>query len=258
MTISILSTFYNDKEMLKRMMDSVLEQDYPDIEHVITDAASTDGSVELIKEYQSKYEESGKKLVWLSERDRGLHDGDNKAAALATGDYMMFGSDPYTGTDIISTFAAVLEKGNLDYSYGGIYFHKDGKIIRTWSGKPGNWRLGWMAATPTLCFRRALWEKYGPFDLDYVSASDYKFQIRLFKDKTLRSESIQRPLVCYYAGGVSNNGIKSNLVSIKENFRVMREEKVPFGWFTVICKMFIASFAYIFHSHKKIDAEVHS
>ena len=255
MTISILSTFYNDKKMLKIMMDSVLKQDYPDIEHVITDGGSTDGSVELIKEYEKKYAECGKKLVWKSERDKGLYDGDNKAAELSTGDYIIFGSDPYTDNSVISKICMAIEKDDLDYIYGGINFIRNGNIVRQWSGKKGNWRLGWMAANPTLCVRRDLWFKYGPYDMTYKSAADYKFQVKLFQDKTLRSDSLPYPLVNYYAGGASNGGIKANIISIKENFRIMRECKISFGWFTVICKMVIAFFAYTFASQKKFDQE---
>ena len=255
MRISILSTFYNDKKMLKIMMDSVLKQDYNDIEHVITDGGSTDGSIELIEAYEKKYEQCGKKLVWKSEKDRGLYDGDNKAAELSSGDYIIFGSDPYTNDSVISQICAAIEKENLDYVFGGINFIKDGCIVRQWNGKKGNWHLGWMAANPTLCVRRELWFKYGPYDMTYKSAADYKFQVKLFQDSKLKSGSLPFPLVNYYAGGASNGGMKANLISIKENFRIMRECKVFAGWFTVICKIIIAFFAYCFATHKKIDLE---
>ena len=99
--ISIFSTFYNDKEMARLVMDSVLSQTYSDIEHVITDGGSTDGSVELYKSYEEKYAEAGKKLVWISEKDKGLYDGFNKATNLATGDYLLVCTDPYINSSII-------------------------------------------------------------------------------------------------------------------------------------------------------------
>lgn len=255
MIISILSTFYNDKKMLKIMMDSVLKQDYPNIEHVITDGGSTDGSVELIKEYEKKYAECGKKLVWVSERDKGIYDGFNKAATLSSGEYVIFGTDPYYSCSSISYIASEIQKGDYDYVYGGMIFQKDGKIIRQWSGKPGNWRLGWMAATPTICMKRSVWDKCGSFDMNYRSASDYKFQVSLFMDNSLKSVAIPKPLVTYYAGGTSNGGLKAILVSIKECQSILNEYKIPFGWFTNLCKTIIALFAYAFASHKKIDLE---
>ena len=90
MLISILSTFYNDREMLVRILDSVLGQSYQKIEHVVTDGGSIDGSVEVLKEYEEKYKKAGKRLIWKSEKDSGIYDGCNKAAAMASGDYLLF------------------------------------------------------------------------------------------------------------------------------------------------------------------------
>lgn len=252
--ISIISTFYNDKEMAKRVMDSVLSQTYGDVEHVITDGGSSDGSVELYESYEAKYEESGKKLVWKSEKDNGLYDGFNKAASLASGDYILVCTDPYVNSSVIEEMMATITEGDYDYIYGGMLFQKDGKIIRIWSGKPGNWRLGWMAATPTLLMKKSVWEKHGGFDTSYISAADYKVQIKIFRDKSLKSASLPKPLINYYAGGTSNNGIKGKLLSIKECGRIFRECHVRFGWFTNMCKTFIALFAYTFASRKKIKS----
>lgn len=102
MTISIVSTFYNDKKMLKLMMDSVLAQDYSNIEHVVTDADPTDGSVDLLQEYEKKYAECGKKLIWVSERGNGIYDSFNRVANMSSGNSLMFGSDPYYDTHSIS------------------------------------------------------------------------------------------------------------------------------------------------------------
>lgn len=253
--ISIASTFYNDKEMLKAVMDSVLSQTYSNIEHCITDGSSTDGSVELIKEYEEKYRQAGKELKWISEKDKGLYDGANKSFSMATGDYVIWATDIYYNSESISRIVSEIMKQHCDYVYGGLIFERKGVIIRRWSGKPGNWRLGWMAADSTFCYRRSLFDKYGPYDISYKSAADYKLQVKLFQDKSLTSSPIVEPLVIFDAGGASNGGVKANVVSIKENFRIMKECNVKFGWFTVICKMTIAFFAYIFNSHQKIDLE---
>ncbi len=101
MLISILSTFYNDREMLVRTLDSVLGQSYQKIEHVVTDGGSIDGSVEVLKEYEEKYKKVGKRLIWKSEKDSGIYDGSNKAAAMASGDYLLFGTDPYVDDTVI-------------------------------------------------------------------------------------------------------------------------------------------------------------
>ena len=255
MLISILSTFYNDKEMLIRTLDSVLLQSYGEIEHVVTDGGSVDGSVEVLKTYEEKYKKAGKRLIWKSERDRGIYDGTNKAASIASGDYLLFGTDPYVDNTVIGYIVNALERDDVDYVYGGMYFQRDGKIIRRWSGKPGNWRFGWMAATPTLAMKRSVWEKHGPFDLHYISASDYKFQLKIFQDRTLKSKSLNRFLVMYYAGGTSNGGLKAKWLSIKECHKILKDCRVRFGWFTNLCKTVIAICAYTFASHQIVKEE---
>ncbi len=255
MLISILSTFYNDREMLVRTLDSVLGQSYQKIEHVVTDGGSIDGSVEVLKEYEEKYKKVGKKLIWKSEQDSGIYDGSNKAAAMASGDYLLFGTDPYVDDTVIGYIVNSLKKYNVDYVYGGMYFQREGKIIRCWSGKPGNWRFGWMAATPTLAMKRSVWEKHGPLDVHYISASDYKFQLNIFRDRTLKSKSLKRYLVMYYAGGTSNGGWKGKWLSIRECQKILKDCHVKFGWFTNLCKTATAVCAYIFASRKLVGEE---
>ena len=256
MKISILSTFYNDKKMMKLVMDSVLKQNCQEIEHVIVDAASTDGSVQLIKEYEKKYAQAGKELKWISEPDKGIYYGFNKAFELSSGDYIMVNApDPFLDEFVFSDLTEVLTRESPDYVYGGVYYQKEGKIIRNWSGRPGNWRLGWMAATPTLCVKRKVMEKYGPFDTSN-GAADYKFQLKLFRDSTLKSCAIERIIVVYFAGGTSNGGLKANLNSIKADLQALKECGVTFPWFVSFCKIIRAIFAYTFVSHKNLDLTV--
>lgn len=253
MKISILSTFYNDKKMLKLVMDSVLIQTTTNLEHIIVDAASSDGSVQLIEEYEEKYVQADKILKWVSEPDDGIYYGFNKAFGLSTGDYIMVNApDPYADAYVMSDLLDVLERERPDYVYGGMYYQKDGKIIRRWSGKPGNWKLGWMAATPTLCVKRSLMEKYGPFDTDNISA-DYKFQIRLLMNSSLKSYFMDRIMVIYYAGGTSNGGIKANLNSIKDGQKALCDYSISFAWFITLCRILRAFSAYLFASRKKIE-----
>ncbi len=124
--MSIASTFYNDKEMLKKVLDSVLNQTYQNIEHCVADGGSTDGSVELLKEYEEKYRQAGKTLRWISERDKGITDGFNKAVKMATGDYIFPACcDPYAGKTVMEHTVSVIEEKKPDYVYGGMYFQRD-------------------------------------------------------------------------------------------------------------------------------------
>lgn len=253
--ISIISTAYNVKNMLRRTLESVLRQDYSNIEHVVADAGSTDGTLEILSEYEKKFAEAGKVLIWRSEQDRGISDGINKATALSSGDFIIVLMDVLVNNHVITEIVELFKNGDIDYVFGGLIYQQDGKVVRQWSGKAGNWRLGFMAATPTLCYTREVWEKHGPYNEKYKVAGDYDFQVKIFKDKSLRFKAIPKPLVIYYAGGASNGSFRSRWFCIKECQRILRDNKVVFSMFTNICKTAIALFAYIFASRKTVDFE---
>ena len=253
--ISIISPVFNPGKMLWRNLESVLRQDYLSVEHVVVDGGSTDGSVDVLKEYERRYEEAGKKLIWISAPDRGISDAVNKASAMSSGDLMIFFIDVFVDDHTISEIVEKFEKDNIDYTFGGLLYQENGRIIRRWSGKPGNWHFGFMLATPTLCYTRSVWEKHGPYSENYICANDYDFQLKLLKDKSLRYQSIAKPLVIYYAGGISNNSFQARWKWIKESQRVLKDNQVPFATFTNCCKTGIALCAYIFASHKKIEME---
>jgi len=254
--VSILSTFKDSKDMLILVMASVLSQDYPNIEHIIIDSASIDGSVELLHEYEKLYSNSNCKLKWKSEPDKCIPEGANKAAALMTGDYFIFLTNPFISTSSLSTLMNHLIDESLDAVCGGVLFHKEGIVIRRWKGNKWNWRFGWMAMNETLCMKKELFVKHGPFNEDFNNAFDYDFQVQIFKDKETRCKSIKVPLVYFYAGGTSGGSTAGNIVSIKENIAILKHLKISFAVFTVLCKCIAAFLAYTFVYKKDISKEL--
>lgn len=259
--VSIITPTLNDGKMLRKTLESVLRQNYPNIEHVVADGGSLDDSLEVLKEYEKKYTEAGKKLIWISEKDRGIFDGVNKAVALSSGDLIIHMENIFTNNDILSMMVNQLELTDSDYIFGGLIYHKNGLIIRRWSGKPGNWKFGFMMATPTLLYTRAVWERHGPYSGEYIAsngkdlAADYDFQIKLMSDLNLKFVAIQKPLVIYYAGGTTNANFKSRWLGIKECQKVLKNNHAPFPTLTNICKTGIALCAYIFALKKKVELE---
>ncbi len=255
MKVSIISPFYHDNKMMMRVMKSVLKQDCNDIEHIIVDGGSGEETVTLLKEYEQKYKACGKALKWVSEKDRGIADAVNKGSAMSTGDLLIFMIDVYIDSHVISQIVEKMVSENADYCYGGLIYQQDGKIVRKWSGKPGNWRLGWMMATPTMCYKRSVWEMCGPYIEKYRTANDYDFQLKVMRNKSLKGASIPKPLVVYYAGGVSNGSLKNKWNSIVEEYQVLVDNHVKFAWFTNLCKIIIALCAYTFVSKKTVNLE---
>jgi len=250
--VSIISTFKDSKDMLKIVMDSVLSQDYPNIEHIITDSVSKDGSIELLKKYEDKYTGKSLTLVWKSEPDRNIADGINKAAALISGDYFIMLTNPFTAPGSLSILMKTIIDNNLDAVCGGAIFHKDGIIIRRWHGTKWNWRLGWMAANETLCMKKTIYDKHGPYSEVFRASFDYDFQLRVFKDKSLRLKAVQVPIIVFYAGGTSNGSFLENMKTVKEDYAALKSNKVKPAWFTILCKCIAAFLAYTFASRKKV------
>lgn len=258
--VTVITPTFNASRMLEKTLESVLRQDYPNLEHVVADAGSSDDTIELLKNYKIKYEQAGKTLVWISEKDKGIYDGVNKASNKSTGDFLIHMEDVFAYDHALTEMVEQLESANADYIFGGLFYQQNGKIIRRWSGKAGNWKLGFTIATPTLLYTRAVWEKHGPYSGNYVSengqdASDYDFQIKLMKDEELKFVSLPKPLVIYYAGGSSNNNFYYRWLSIKECQKVLRDNRVRHPLFTNICKTGTALFAYLMASRRTIKLE---
>jgi len=110
--LSIITIVYNNMHHIERTMLSILYQTYPNIENIIIDGLSTDGTVDIIKKYESRISK------FISEKDNGIYDAMNKGLALATGDYVLFmnsGDEIYTKDTIANVFASAED---ADIYYG--------------------------------------------------------------------------------------------------------------------------------------------
>jgi hypothetical protein len=111
-----------------------------------------------------------------------------------------------------------------------------------------------MAANETFCLKREIFEKYGPFSYEFSTSFDYNFQLSVFMDKSIRLKAIQKPIVYFYAGGISNAGIAGNIKTIKEDYAALKAHKVKFACLTLLCKCIAAFLGYMSASRKDITA----
>ncbi len=235
--VSLLVTVYNAAKNLPITLQSIEEQDYQDIEVVIVDGGSTDGTVNLIKEFAGRIKERGTlSLNWVSEKDKGLYDAMNKAYALSTGDIIAVCNDRLCEPDAVSSLVNAICAGGP----GCIGVHSDlvyvegGRVIRGWHMGEGKLSQGWMPGHPTLFLKREVYEKYGLYDTSYHCAADYEFMVRFLKDQDNRLAYVPRVLVAMFYGGTSNAGIRNYLVSFQEGYRALRKNGVRFPlWITL-------------------------
>ncbi len=221
MKISIITVVWNNKETIRDAIDSVLNQTYQNIEYIIIDGASSDGTIDIIKSYGDKIS------TFLSEPDKGLYDAMNKGINLATGDVVgvLNSDDFYKSNDILEKVMDKFNTQELECVYGDLKYvdAKDtDKIIRYWQSKKytqGLLQKGWHPAHPTFFVRREIYKKYGVFDLDFKIAADYELMLRFLEKNSISSVYIPKVFVKMRVGGESNQSIKNIIKANIESYK---------------------------------------
>jgi glycosyltransferase involved in cell wall biosynthesis len=238
MKISIITVCYNSESTIRDAIASVLGQDYPDVEYIIVDGNSKDGTVEIIKSFDKQISH------WISEPDQGIYDAMNKGIALATGDVVgiLNSDDFYFDNNILSKVVEAFRDERIDSVFGDLVFvHPDNldKVVRTYSSKdwhPDKFARGYMPAHPTFFVRRKYYEQHGRFKTDYKIAADYEMLIRLLYVHKLKYKYLPLTMVKMRKGGVSSNGIKSTIVLNDEIIRGCRENGIRTNVFKIYPK----------------------
>lgn len=235
--VSLLVTVYNAEENLAATLQSIEEQAYQNIEVVIVDGGSTDGTVALIRQFENRTaDRAGLSLRWVSEKDQGLYDAMNKAYRLSTGDIIAVCNDRLCEPEAVSSLAAAVEAGGEGCvgAHSDLVYVEGERIIRRWHMGEGKLSQGWMPGHPTLFLKREIYEKYGLYDTSYRCAADYEFMVRFLKDEKNRLAYVPRVLVAMFYGGTSNAGIRNYLVSFQEGYQALKRNGVGFPlWITL-------------------------
>ena len=236
MKISIITITYNSAQTLQRALDSVQSQTYKDIEHVIIDGASTDGTRELIEAYAKQH----KNVKWVSEKDNGIYDAINKGIRLATGDVIGFlhSDDMFYSVDSIGQIVAAFEQNQADVVYGDLQYMRGNKVVRRWKSNAFNPRAlkyGWMPPHPTVYVRREVYQQVGEYDSWFRISADYDMILRIFT-AGYKTHYIPEVLVCMETGGASNKNTKARLSKTMEDYIVLKKNHVGAGYLTVACK----------------------
>ncbi len=228
MKVSIITVCYQSANTLGDAIDSVLSQQDVDIEFIVVDGGSSDGTVELLKEYGTRINQ------WVSERDGGIYDAMNKGVRMATGDWIGFlhADDLLAHSRIIADMLDVVVKTNADVVYGDlVYVQKDNsqQIVRYWKSEDFSLRLlpkGWMPPHPTVYVRRELFVKTGLFNVEYRISADYDFLLRLLSTPSIRVAYIPQIMVRMRVGGASNRSIGNIIRKSKEDYLALRRNHI--------------------------------
>jgi glycosyltransferase len=212
MKISVITVVYNNDKTIREAIDSVLSQNYHEIEYIIIDGASKDNTIMIIKEYQSQI------TKFVSETDSGLYDAMNKGVRLATGDVIgiLNSDDLYQDNNVISDVMYEFRNDEkLDLVYGDLVYVKQddtNKIVRNWRSikyYQNFFEDGNVPPHPSLFVKTKVYQETGLFNLDFRLAADYEFMLRIFKKHSFNSKYINRVIIRMRLGGATNQSFKN-------------------------------------------------
>ncbi len=231
MKISIITATYNSEKHLQDTINSVLSQDYSEIEYIIVDGGSKDSTIDIIKENEAKFEG---RLHWISELDNGLYDALNKGFKMATGEVVgiLNSDDFFTSHNVISNVVRTFESNNCEAVYGDIHFvdAKDlTKCIRYYSSaifRRSLMKIGFIPAHPTFYVYKNKFEELGYYKTDYKIAADFELLLRFIYVYKIRTQYIPLDFVTMRTGGMSTESMDSRKIIMKEHLRAFKENGI--------------------------------
>ncbi len=244
--VSIITVCYNSVRTLSDTINSVFSQTYHNIEYIIIDGSSTDGTIELIKSFGDKIN------IFKSEPDKGIYDAINKGIKLATGDIVgiLNSDDILYDNNVIMKIAETFDMWSVDSVYGDVLFFdpdKTSRITRYYSSGSfslNKFKFGFMPAHPSFYVKRKIYEELGYYKTDYKIAADYELLIRFLSIHRIKYKYLGMPFVSMRTGGVSNKSISSNITLNKEIARACRENGIKTNYLFIYLKYFIKIFEY--------------
>lgn len=239
MKISIITVNFNNVRYLEDTINSVLDQTYKDVEYILIDGKSTDGSHEIIEKYIHDID------CYISEPDEGVYDAMNKGINNATGDIIGFlnSDDIFIDSYVLSMIANIFAENPIDSLYANLYYVDSidtNKIIRKWRSSSfvqGAFRKGWHPPHPTFYVRRKIYEKYGNFDKLLDISADFELMLRFLEKHQISTYFLDEYIVKMRLGGESNKSISNILKGNKNTIKAFRKNGISVSPFYPIYRL---------------------
>lgn len=218
--VSIVTVAYNAADTIRDTVESVLSQDYKNIEYVVIDGGSTDGTLAVLNGYEDLVS------VLVSEPDAGVYDAMNKGLQRASGDILGYlnADDVLDNNAAIRNIAKLFREQRCDVSYGDLAYvarQNTRNIVRFWRAgrrKVNDLRSGWIPPHPTFYAKTELFRKHGGFDCRYQLAADYDLMLRILQDPDIKICYLAQILVRMRLGGITNNRLRN---VVKQNLEIL-------------------------------------
>lgn len=237
--LTVITVVFNGAATLEYTIRSVMAQSYDNVEYIVIDGGSTDGSLDIIRQYDENID------YWISEHDTGIYDAMNKGIALATGDYIgMLNSDDYfADCMVLEKIATRFKSCNVDAVFSCLDIVDPANLARVLRKYRISrfsrfmLRIGVMPPHPTFYCKKSCYEKAGVYRTDYRIAADFEMLARLLLKYHITWQLIDETTVKMRSGGLSNRGIKSSLVVNREIIRACTENGLYTNIFILALKL---------------------
>lgn len=239
MKISIITVCFNSEKTIQGTIESVLSQDYPDVEYIVVDGDSTDRTMDIVRGYGNRISKV------ISEPDAGIYDAMNKGVRAATGTIVgiLNSDDFYESTRVLSDVANCFKENNsAELVFGDVVFVKPAdvsQIVRHYGSsrfRPWKLRFGWMPPHPATFVKRSVYQRAGLYGLSYKISADYEMFVRWLLVKKVKYARLDQILVRMRAGGVSTSGIRSSILLNREIVKACKDNGLYTNIFLVLSK----------------------
>jgi glycosyltransferase involved in cell wall biosynthesis len=238
MKISVITVCFNSQATIERSIQSVVAQQWPEVEHIVIDGGSTDGTLVILERFSPHL------AILVSEPDKGIYDAMNKGLARATGDVVCFlnADDQYADATVLAEVAQQMRMHQLDALVADVGFFKSGdptRMTRRYRSdrfSPQHLSWGWMPAHPGLFLTREVVLRVGQFKTDYRIAGDYEYVVRTFHGHDLHYMHLPSVVVNMQAGGVSNSSLRNRLLLNREVVRACKENGINTNLLKILVK----------------------
>lgn len=221
MKVSIVTPAFNSAKTICHTIESVARQTYLNVEFIIVDGGSSDGTPAIVDQYADVVD------LFISEPDRGVYDAMNKGIRMATGDVIAIlnSDDFYTHSHVLEQIVDCFRQSGADSVYGDLQYvdpEKPHHVIRHWESGDyvqRSFLAGWMPPHPAFFVKRAVYQRYGLFNLSLKSSADYELMLRFLYKHEVSTSYLPDVLVRMRTGGLSN-------ASWRNRLRANREDKM--------------------------------
>ena len=239
MKVSLITISYNKEKEIRQTIESVLNQDYPDIEYIIVDGGSNDGTLTIIESFKPHL------TKFISEPDNGIYHAINKGIDLATGEIigLVHAGDMLFNDHVISDLVKCFIKTGSDIVYGNTILVdpiNTVKVKRVFEGgefNPRRFLSGWMPSHSSVYIKRKIFQKYGNYRLDMSIASDYELLLRFMYKNKVNSSYYKGLVTRFRLGGISNKNVFSFIKSGSECYRSWNLNSLNVPFYTIPLKI---------------------